>query len=143
MGCSSRRLGEFDVSVEQLAACCGEGVEDDLVLAPRAGKASAAQRAQVVADEVLGAAGDPCQGADAQLLALAQRERDQQPRRVCKRLRPRGRVFDEARLQALSDLLRARQVETEQLATILSHMVSLTQIAVSAYPARPQIGSAS
>jgi hypothetical protein len=48
-------------------------------------------------------------------------------------------VFDEARLQALSDLLRARQVETEQLATILSHMVSLTQIAVSAYPARPRV----
>jgi hypothetical protein len=87
----------------------------------------------VVADEVLSTAGDPCQVADAQLLAVAQRERDQQPRRVCKRLRPRSCVFGKAGLQPLSDLLRTRQVETEQLATILSHTVSLTHIAVSAH----------
>ena len=68
--------------VQQIAAGAGERVEDDLVLAPRARQACDAQRPEVVADQVLGATGDPGQVADAQLVAVAERERDQQPRRV-------------------------------------------------------------
>ena len=69
-----------------VAAGVGQRVEDDLVLAPRASEAGVAQRAQVVADEVLGAAGDPCQVADAQLPAVAQRHAISQPRRITQRL---------------------------------------------------------
>jgi len=53
------------MGVEQPGAELGERVEDDLVLAPRARQASGAQGPQVMADEVLGPAGDPGQVTDA------------------------------------------------------------------------------
>ena len=116
--------------VEQLAAGVGQRVEDDLVLAPRAGEAGGAQRAQVVADEVLRSRGDPRQVADAQLLAVAQGERDQKPRGVGERLRTSRRPCREIEIQALADRLRARQVQTEQIAAILGHELRLTHVAL-------------
>ena len=59
------------MGLEQLPARVGQRVEDDLVLTPRAGEARLAQRAQVVTDKVLGAAGDPGQIADAEFLSVA------------------------------------------------------------------------
>jgi len=53
------------VGVEEPLAGVGEAVEDDLVLAARAGQASGAQHPEVVSDEVLGLGGDPGEVADA------------------------------------------------------------------------------
>jgi len=118
------------VRVEQLAAGVGECVEDDLVLAPRAREAGAAQRAQVVADEVLGSRGDPGEVADAQLLAVAQGECDQKPRRVGERLRASGCPCREVEIQTLADRLGARQVQTQQIAAIIAHKLRLTHVAL-------------
>ncbi len=133
-GAHERHLGEFEVRVEQPAAGVGQRVEDDLVLAPRAREAGAAQRAQVVADEVLRSRGDPGEVADAQLLAVAQGERDQKPRRVGERLRTSRRPCREIEIQALADRLGARQVQTQQIAAILGHELRLTHVALRVGP---------
>ena len=107
------RRGGGEVGVEQRLSGVGERVEDDLAVAPRARQPGRAEVAQVVADEVLGAAGDPGEVADAQLLAVAQGERDQQPRGVAERLRARRRGLGERWIEAGADRFGARQVEAE------------------------------
>jgi hypothetical protein len=66
------------VSVEQLTTDVRQRVVDDLVVAARSREPSLAECAEVVTDQVLRATGDPAEIADAQLVPLAKRERDQQ-----------------------------------------------------------------
>jgi hypothetical protein len=76
----------------------------------------------VVRDEVVGPLDDPGEVADAQLAALRERRRDQQPGRIAERLRRRGgrRGIIDAE-PTVTKLLRPRQVETEQIAAVLAH----------------------
>ena len=100
----------------------GERVERHLSVAAVVGQSGRAQRSQVVGDEVLGALADPGEVADAELTTFAQCERDRQPGWVAERAEalreltrlPLGRSRG-------PDRLRLRQVEAEQLTTIIRH----------------------
>ena len=80
-------------------------------------------------DEVLGALDDPGEIADAELAAGAQRKREHQSRRVAERAEAlRERACLPLRRPHGPDCFRLRQVETEQIAAIISHDNTLTHV---------------
>ena len=86
----------------------------------------------MVRDEVLGPLGDPGEVANAKLATVAQRERDRQPGRIAERAEARGEgtgfVLGRA---GGAERLRLRQIETEQVATIIRHTDILTAVGMT------------
>ena len=115
---------------EQRPAGIGEAVEDDPAVAPRRGESGRAERAEVMADEVLGAASDPGEVTDAQLTALPQCQREGQPRRIPEGLGARRGGLNSVRIEVPADRLGAWQVEAEQVAAVVGQAVILTSVAV-------------
>ena len=91
-------------------------------------EATRPQDAQVVGDEVLGAAGDPGQVAPAQLPALLQRRRRHEPRRVGEHPRPLRSLPGRPNVEeALPDLLSPRGVYAQEITTLV-HKFILTYV---------------
>lgn len=82
----------------------------------------------MVADEVLGPAGDPGQVADAELLALAQGQCDQQPGGITECFGAGGRGLRGSRVELRADGFGARQVEAEQVAAVIGDSYILTPV---------------
>src|SRR5207247_4359895 len=91
------------------------------------------QRAGVVRDELLVAARDPGEIADAGRLAFAKRDRDRKPRRMGDRLRPGSPALELARVrQSLPDSLGLRKIEAEEVAGVaVGHADILTPVRTS------------
>ncbi|HSI82008.1 MAG TPA: hypothetical protein VK919_15310 [Solirubrobacterales bacterium] len=72
-------------------------------------------------DQVLGSLEDPGEVADAELVAVGQDRGDRQPRRIAERLRLTGEMpgFGD-RDSVAAKRFRLRQIETQQVAAILS-----------------------
>ncbi len=82
----------------------------------------------MVADEVLGSAGDPGQVADAELLALAQGQCDQQPGGITECFGAGGCGLGGRRVELRADGFGARQVEAEQVAAVIGDTDILTSV---------------
>lgn len=99
------------MGVQQRGSAWRKRVADDLAVPSRTRQPNSAQLTQVMADEVLSAGSDPGEIAYAQLVTVAQRERDHQPRRVTVELADRHPVV------VLEDLLAEEQPEGWQALT--------------------------
>jgi hypothetical protein len=84
----------------------------------------------VVADEVLGLGDDPRQVAHAQLVAVAERERDAKACGIARRAGVRRGFASEFWIETFADALGPREVETQQLATVIGHAFILTSVAM-------------
>ena len=94
----------------------------------------------MVADELLGALGDPRQVTHAKLLVLGTGEcrRDDQPARVGQCARPHRRDLGGCGGQALGPKrLSARQIEAQEVAAVIGHGLILTSVLVSRFPGLP------
>ena len=95
-------------------------------------------------DEVLGALGDPGDVADAQLVRPGERRGNRQPRRIRESTDPERRALGRPRRElSLTQGLRGREVEAENIAPIVSHGVILTAVDMGVegsigYPIAPQ-----
>jgi len=93
----------------------------------------------VVGDEVLGALTDPGQVAYAQLAAAAKRGRDLEPGRISQRGgRAGGALRRLTRRPGEPQLLGARQVEAQQFAAVISHLVIIAIVDMT-----PQVSTTS
>ena len=116
-------------ALKQLGAGLRQRVEDHFALTARGGEALLAERPEVMGDEILRASTDPSEIADAELAAVTKRGSQAQARRICKR--PRTGCGDLHRFCAqapAAQLLGQRNVETENVAVVVSHAYILTNV---------------
>ena len=93
----------------------------------------------MVGDEVLGALADPGEVTHAQLAAAAKRGRDLKPGRITQRGGRAGGSFRQLpRGSGEPQLLGARQVEAQQFAAVISHLVIIAIVDMT-----PQVSTTS
>jgi len=93
-----------------------------------------AQRAHVVGDEILRALDDPAEIANAELLRLDQSAGQGQPSRVGEGSRAAGRKLGFLHIETLTpDSFRGLEIETKQIAMIVSHYDILTCVAAFSF----------